>query len=70
VQSIDDPFVPSDTIPHQLVEANPHLVSAFTERGGHVGFVTGRVPLRPSFWAESQAARFVAAHLTGNDHTD
>jgi len=64
VQAVDDPFVPAEILPLQQAEANPHVVPAFTDRGGHVGFVVGQVPLRPTFWAEEQATRFVAAHLT------
>ena len=55
---------PAGSLPLQQIEDNPHLVSAITDLGGHVGFVTGRSPLRPTFWAEQQAARFVASHLT------
>jgi predicted alpha/beta-fold hydrolase len=63
VQAADDPFLPPERLPRRAVESNPYLVSAFTDRGGHVGFVEGRSPLRPSFWAERQAVRFVVAHL-------
>jgi predicted alpha/beta-fold hydrolase len=39
------------------------LSTAFTERGGHVGFVTGAVPWKVRFWAEETAAEFLELHL-------
>jgi predicted alpha/beta-fold hydrolase len=32
--------------------ASPAVQLVTTRRGGHVGFVAGRNPRRPSFWAE------------------
>jgi predicted alpha/beta-fold hydrolase len=59
----DDPFIPPESVPVSAVEANPHLVAAFHPRGGHVGFVAGRSPFSPVFWAEREAVRFVCCHL-------
>ncbi len=63
LHSADDPFLPPTCIPRPAVEANPHLIAAFTARGGHVGFVSGNSPFRPTFWAEQETARFLAGHL-------
>lgn len=60
VQSMDDPFVEAAGIPLADAAANPWVETAFTERGGHVGFIEGG-PLRPRFWAEREAVRFLAA---------
>ncbi len=62
VHSADDPFLPAAAIPRETVAANPCLQEAFTDRGGHVGFVGGP-PWAPRFWAEEEAARFLASHL-------
>jgi predicted alpha/beta-fold hydrolase len=67
VHAADDPFLPASSIPRSALATNPHLVGALTERGGHVGFVAGAVPLRPLFWAEREASRFLALHL-GAEH--
>jgi len=64
VQSRDDPFLPEGAIPEAAVAANPHIVAAFTGRGGHLGFVEGTLPWRPRFWAEREAARFLARELS------
>lgn len=64
LQSRDDPFLPEWALPLDVIGKNPHLVGGITDRGGHVGFVEG-TPRAPRFWAEEEAARFLAAFLGG-----
>ncbi|MBW3572526.1 MAG: alpha/beta fold hydrolase [Gemmatimonadetes bacterium] len=59
VHALDDPFVDAGAIPHGVIQANPHLHPALVPRGGHVGFIAG-TPRAPRFWAEREAARFLA----------
>ena len=63
IHALDDPIAPADSIPRDLIAANPMLSTAFTERGGHVGFITGTVPWNVRFWAEETAAEFLELHL-------
>lgn len=63
LQSEDDPFLPADAIPRVTIQDNPYLLPALTPAGGHVGFVFGPGPWRPRFWAESEAARYLATIL-------
>ncbi len=63
LQSEDDPFLPSDALPRAPVRENPHLLPAFTAAGGHVGFVEGSGPWNADFWAEREAARYLATLL-------
>ena len=63
LQSKDDPFLPPEAFPWPAVRANPHLQVELTDAGGHVGFVGGSI-LHPVFWAEREAARFLAQALT------
>ena len=58
----DDPFLPPHALPRDAIARNPHLVPVITPRGGHVGFIGGP-PWTPRFWAEAEAARFLAARL-------
>ncbi|MFT7622266.1 MAG: putative alpha/beta-fold hydrolase [Myxococcota bacterium] len=58
----DDPFVPGLTIPTATISTNAHLELHLTPSGGHVGFVSGP-PWRTVFWAEREAAKFVARRL-------
>jgi uncharacterized protein len=62
IQSTDDPFVPPSAIPGDAIEANPCLTLSLTDRGGHVGFIAGS-PWAPRFWAEREAARYLADRL-------
>ena len=62
LHSLDDPFLPAAALPVDALGANPWIVTAFTRRGGHVGFVEGP-PWSPRFWAEEEGARFLAGVL-------
>jgi len=62
VHSRDDPFLPAERIPLAAIEANPVLTPALSAGGGHVGFLEGP-PWRPQFWADEEAARFLAGTL-------
>lgn len=64
IHAQDDPFMPPRSAPHEAVQANPWLMGAFPARGGHVGFVEGVGPWAPGFWAETEAARYLADRLT------
>jgi predicted alpha/beta-fold hydrolase len=66
LQSEDDPFLPANAIPRAAMNKNSNITSVITKRGGHVGFISG-TPARPKFWAEEQAARFLAMQLAGRD---
>ena len=64
IHSMDDPIAIAESIPEELIAANPNLETAFTRTGGHVGFVGGPGPWAPTFWAERRGAEFLAAALT------
>jgi hypothetical protein len=64
LSSRDDPFLPEgvlDEVMH-IARRNSYLYPEFSERGGHVGFVSGP-PWRPSYYAEERAAEFLADHI-------
>jgi uncharacterized protein len=63
LHSADDPFLPSEAMPYAQAHANPHLIPCFTEHGGHMGFIGGPHPWAIEYWAEAEAARFLAHHL-------
>jgi predicted alpha/beta-fold hydrolase len=65
LQAADDPFLPREAVPRRALERNPAIHLALTDRGGHVGFVSGGVR-RPRFWAEESAARFMGVLLAGS----
>ena len=59
----DDPLVPPHAIPHQEIAANPALTLWLTERGGHLGFVSGTLR-RPVYAAEEAAMAFLATKFS------
>lgn len=62
IHSRDDPFLPEDAIANDSSTSSACIEWRITARGGHVGFVEGP-PWAPAFWAESQAAAFLAKML-------
>jgi predicted alpha/beta-fold hydrolase len=68
LQSLDDPFLPAGALPLRAIHGNPYFLPVLVERGGHVGFVEGSA-LSPRFWAEEEAARFLASRLFSQQET-
>jgi predicted alpha/beta-fold hydrolase len=62
LSAIDDPFLPSHVLDRVRAAASPAIELVFTRRGGHVGFVAGAMPRRPSYWAERRAIEWLEAH--------
>lgn len=65
--SADDPFNPGETIPRAIADASPWLHPQWTERGGHVAFVTGATPRRARYWGEEQTVRFFELYESMSD---
>lgn len=61
LSAVDDPFLPPEVLAEvrQLAAGNPNLSLEFTQRGGHVGFVSGPWPWRASYYAEWRACEFL-----------
>ncbi len=55
----DDPIVPPHVFPREQVEESKWLSGVLSEKGGHVGFVSGGDPRAPLFWAEERAFEFL-----------
>ena len=60
LRAVDDPFFDPADIPYEAVAANEFLYGGFPQHGGHVGFIEGWRVGNYTFWAERQAARFLA----------
>jgi hypothetical protein len=62
LSAADDPFLPAAVLDEvrAIAAANPALSVEFHVHGGHVGFVGGRVPWRPDYYAERRTFEFVA----------
>jgi hypothetical protein len=62
MRAMDDPFFAND-IPHAALAGNEYIFPALTPYGGHVAFAEGNHPRKFRYWAERQAARFLASQL-------
>ena len=65
LSAADDPFLPHAVLDdvRTIAARNPALTARFVRQGGHVGFVGGRLPWRPEYWAEDRITEFAAAHF-------
>jgi predicted alpha/beta-fold hydrolase len=65
----DDPFLPTEVLAEvrTIAQENPRLTLEFPQRGGHVGFVSGRLPWRPQYYAELRTGEFLARALDRGD---
>lgn len=65
VSAFDDPFLPPEVLDEvrAVARSNDALHCEFPEQGGHVGFIAGRLPWRPLYWAEWRVMEFLSSHL-------
>ncbi len=63
--AVDDPFMPPEVLDEvrSVARQNPALEIDFPLHGGHVGFIAGGNPFRPSYYAERRACDFLANKL-------
>jgi predicted alpha/beta-fold hydrolase len=59
ISADDDPFVPLDAIKRARAAASPTVDFRITRGGGHTGFIAGRAPWRPQYWAEEMAVQWI-----------
>ncbi len=70
LSAVDDPFLPADVLDQVRAAAvgNNALTLEFPERGGHVGFTSGRWPWNPWYYGEWRASEFLASRfIDGSD---
>ena len=71
LSAIDDPFLPPAVLDEvrTIAEGNDCLELDFVERGGHVGFVSGRLPWRPFYFAEWRVCEFLGSALAQSERS-
>lgn len=62
IQAKDDPFMTEEVIPSSE-ELSPNVKLEVSERGGHVGFISGKYPWRPEYWLEKRIPDFLRDYL-------
>jgi len=58
----DDPFFPAAAVATSRAAASADVRFEVSTWGGHTGFVGGRWPWRPRYWAEDEAVGWLARH--------
>lgn len=58
IHAKDDPFMNENVIPNEH-ELSPQVQFELSDKGGHVGFLSGNNPLKPEFWAETRSVEFI-----------
>jgi len=62
IHAIDDPFLNHQAIAFK--EPLPkNITFEVTVRGGHVGFISGNNPLKPTYWLEQRIPKFIEQYL-------
>ena len=61
ISSEDDPFYPREAVARARAAASPAVTFEVTPWGGHTGFVSGRWPWRPRYWAEELTIDWLSA---------
>ena len=61
LSAYDDPFLPPDVLREveRIALENPYLTAEFHRCGGHVGFISGRVPWAVRYYAEERVLGFL-----------
>lgn len=62
IHAADDPFMTEDVIPEED-ELSEHVQLELAERGGHIGFVSGKAPGYASYWLEQRIIEFFDGYL-------
>lgn len=63
ISSADDPFYPAEALETARAAASPQVVLQTTSWGGHAGFVSGRWPWSPYYWAEELGLSWLSARV-------
>lgn len=62
IHARDDPFMTPAAIP-AAAELAACVTLELSEQGGHVGFVSGKLPWRPRYWLEERIPAFLGTHI-------
>ncbi|WP_448549593.1 hydrolase [Thalassotalea fusca] len=62
IHAKDDPFLAHEHIVSQK-QLNKNIQFEVSTKGGHVGFITGKLPLKPEFWLEHRTVSYLSEYL-------
>jgi len=67
ISAVDDPLYPEAAIAPARAAASAAVTFEVTSWGGHVGFVAGRWPWRPKYWAEEHVVAWLDAAASARE---
>lgn len=62
IHALDDPFMIPEVVPKED-ELSSDVLFELSQRGGHVGFVSGRIPGRPVYWLDHRVPLYLQDYL-------
>ena len=62
IHALDDPFMTPDAIP-TADELSEHVRLELSQKGGHVGFIGGRIPGQPIYWLDQRVPAFLSDYV-------
>ncbi|PAJ73049.1 hydrolase [Pseudoalteromonas sp. NBT06-2] len=62
IHSVDDPMLSIKSVPDNS-HISEHVELNITEKGGHVGFISGKNPFKPIFWLEQRIPEYFKKQL-------
>jgi predicted alpha/beta-fold hydrolase len=69
MHAVDDPIVGYHSVDWEACYANKNIISVSTERGGHIGWLTGIIPFGPT-WADVATVNFISSVLEIHSSTN
>ena len=62
IHAKDDPMLSIKAVPSRQ-DVSEHVTLSVSEKGGHVGFISGNNPFRPVFWLEQAVPHYFGQHV-------
>ncbi len=62
IHALNDPFMTPNVIPYEN-ELSPSIQLELADKGGHVGFISGKVPWQAEYWLENRIIEFITSQI-------
>lgn len=62
IHAVDDPFMMPEAIPYEQ-DLSSDVVLELSEKGGHVGFITGQIPGKGEYWLDQRIPAYLSEYL-------
>ena len=62
IHALDDPFMTKEVLP-RADELSKDITLEVSQKGGHVGFISGHVPGKPIYWLDQRIPQYLQKYL-------